>query len=118
MYSNRCGIICNLLSPTSNSCVVYGNELLAGIIDESIVPEHIGSKTEKELCSKSIQKEKDEILLRSEQRVIEKETDLFRCPKCFKSRVSYKEVQLRAIDEAADFICKCVECGHIFRGGH
>lgn len=116
MYSNRCGIVCNLLSPDSNSCIVYGNTLLQDIIDGSIDLSLIGSMTEKELCSQSIQKEKDEIALRSEQHVVEKESNLFKCPKCHERRVTYREVQLRAADEAADFICKCINCNHTFKG--
>lgn len=116
MYSNRCGIIYNLLNPESSSCRLYGSTLLQSIIDGTIDISMIGSMSEKELCPQATQKERDEISLRSEQRVIEKESNLFKCPNCKERRVTYREVQLRAIDEAPDYLCKCLKCNHRFKG--
>lgn len=116
MYSNRCGIIYNLLDPKSLSCKTYGSTLLQQVLDGSIDLKEIGFKSEKELCPQSIQKEKDEIAIRSEQHVIEKESNLFKCPNCKERRVTYREVQLRALDEAPDYLCKCLNCKHRFKG--
>jgi len=116
IYSNKCGMIYNLLDPTSNTCKIYGSTLLQQVLEESIDLKEIGYKSEKELCPQAMQKEKDEIALRSEQHVVEKESNLFRCPNCKERRVTYREVQLRALDEAPDYLCKCLNCKHRFKG--
>jgi DNA-directed RNA polymerase subunit M/transcription elongation factor TFIIS len=116
MYSNRCGIIYNLMDPTSNSCKLYGSTLLDKVLSGDIDLREIGNKTEKELCPQATQKERDEIALRSEQHVVEKESNLFKCPNCKERRVTYREVQLRALDEAPDYLCKCLNCNHRFKG--
>jgi len=116
MYSNKCGVIYNLLNYNSSSNRLYNSTLLENIINNKINIKEIGSKSEKELCPKSIELEKKQIELRSEQHVKEKESNLFRCPKCKERRVTYREVQLRSIDEAPDYSCKCLNCGSRFKG--
>lgn len=116
IYSNRCGIIYNLLDPKSSSCKIYGSSLLQTVLNETIDLKDIGFKSEKELCPQATQKERDEIAIRSEQHVVEKESNLFRCPNCKERRVTYREVQLRALDEAPDYLCKCLNCKHRFKG--
>ena len=115
-YSNRCGIIYNLLNPESTSCKLYGNSLLQQLINETIDISLMGSMSESELCPQSIQKEKDEIAIRSEQQVTQKESNLFKCPSCNERRVTYREVQLRSIDEAPDYLCVCLICNRKFKG--
>lgn len=116
IYSNRCGIIYNLMDPNSITNKIYGSTLIQNIFDETIDIKEIGFKTEKELCPQATQKERDEIAIRSEQHVIEKESNLFKCPNCKERRVTYREVQLRALDEAPDYLCKCLNCKHRFKG--
>lgn len=116
MYSTKCGIIYNLLNPDSMSNELYNSSLLDNILSNKIDVREIGDKSEKELCPKSIEQEKKQIELRSEQHVKEKESNLFRCPKCKERRVTYREVQLRALDEAPDYSCKCLNCGTRFKG--
>lgn len=116
MYSNRCGIIYNLLDPSSMSCKIYGSDLLEKLINDEVDIKNIGFKNEKELCPQATQKERDEITIRSEQHVKEKESNLFKCPNCKERRVTYREVQLRALDEAPDYLCLCLNCKHRFKG--
>jgi DNA-directed RNA polymerase subunit M/transcription elongation factor TFIIS len=116
IYSNRCGVIYNLMDPKSLSCKMYGSSLLDQILNETFDIKEIGFKSEKELCPQATQKERDEIAIRSEQHVIEKESNLFKCPNCKERRVTYREVQLRALDEAPDYLCKCLNCKHRFKG--
>jgi DNA-directed RNA polymerase subunit M/transcription elongation factor TFIIS len=114
MYSHKCGSIHNLLNPKSNTCRIYGSTLLDDIINNNINLEFIACISEKEICPLSIKEEKDEIELRSEQHIIEKESDLFDCPNCKQRRITYKEVQLRALDEAPNYKCICLNCNHRF----
>lgn len=116
IYSNRCGVIYNLLDPKSQTCKIYGSTLIQQIIDKSIDLKEIGFKSEKDLCPQATKKERDEIILRSEQCVVEKESNLFKCPNCKERRVTYREVQLRALDEAPDYLCRCLNCKHRFKG--
>jgi DNA-directed RNA polymerase subunit M/transcription elongation factor TFIIS len=116
IYSNRCGIIYNLLDKESNTCKLYGSTLLDQILNKTIDVNEIGFKTERELCPQATEKEKNEIAIRSEQYVKEKESNLFKCPNCKERRVTYREVQLRALDEAPDYLCKCLNCEHRFKG--
>jgi transcription elongation factor S-II len=116
MYSNKCGMIYNLLDITSNTYNIYKPRLVYDILEKKIDLTTIGFIPEKILCSQSIIKEKEEIEIRSEQYVKEKESNLFRCPKCKQRKITYKEVQLRALDEAPDYICRCLNCGHTFKG--
>jgi DNA-directed RNA polymerase subunit M/transcription elongation factor TFIIS len=116
MYSIRCGIIYNLINPNSTTNKIYKCNLLQQIIDNTIDLDTLGYKTENELCPKSTENEKNEILLRFEQHVIEKESNLFKCPNCKERRVTYREVQLRSIDESPDYLCKCLNCNHKFTG--
>lgn len=115
LYSIRCGIIYNIIDP--NSDISKSNNLLIinDIIDEKINIDEIGYKSEKELCPQSFKKEMDEINLRTEQVLESKSSSIFKCPKCKERKVSYKEVQLRSIDEAPDYICTCLHCKHLFK---
>jgi DNA-directed RNA polymerase subunit M/transcription elongation factor TFIIS len=116
MYSNRCGIILNLLNPKSSTNKIYNSDLLNRVLSGSIDPKTIGCIPERQLCPQALQKEKNEIELRSEQHLIEKESNLFKCPNCKERKVTYREVQLRSIDEAPDYLCKCLNCKHRFKG--
>lgn len=116
IYSNKCGSIYNLLNPKSRTCKLYGSTLLTSIINNTIDLDTIADKSEKDLCPQSVQKERDEIALRSEQHVVEKESNLFKCPNCKERKVTYREVQLRALDEAPDYLCVCLNCRHRFKG--
>ena len=75
-----------------------------------------GHPTVGETDEAAIAAERAEIASRSAQRIIEKESALFRCPHCGARRCSYIEVQRRSLDEAPDYICKCLACNHKVTG--
>jgi DNA-directed RNA polymerase subunit M/transcription elongation factor TFIIS len=79
-------------------------------------PEDLGDMTEKELCPQATAAERAEIAKRSEQKVAEKESNLFRCPHCGARRCTYREVQRRSLDEAPDYLCYCLSCNRRFTG--
>lgn len=116
IYSNKCGSICVVLDKDSPTFIKFGPVVLTDIFNNVIDINKIGTISIKKLLPQSIKSEQDEINIRSEQRVIEKESNLFKCPSCKERRVSYREVQLRSIDEAPDYLCKCINCGHNFKG--
>ena len=118
IYSTRCGTIGGLLDPGSSTCRAYGPTLVRRLLDGSLAPEALGDMTEKALCPQATAAERAEIAARSEQRVVEKESNLFRCPHCGERRSSYQEIQRRSLDEAPDYLCVCLnpKCRHRFTG--
>lgn len=116
MYSNRCASIYNILNPNSRTCKTYGSYLLDKVLSEEIDLDNIGNMTEKMLCPQATEHERLVLKLRSEQKVTEKTSNMFKCPNCGERMVTFVEVQLRALDEAPDYNCTCKNCGHKFRG--
>jgi DNA-directed RNA polymerase subunit M/transcription elongation factor TFIIS len=124
IYSTRCGTIAVLLNPASAPCRAYKSNglLISRLLGESGVmslsPEDLGELNEKELCPAAVAKERAEIAMRAEQKVAEKESNLFRCPHCGMRRCTYLEVQRRSLDEAPDYLCRCLnpQCGRRFTG--
>ena len=118
IYSTRCGTILRLLNPNSMSCKQYGNVLINKIISKEILPSEVGFLSEIDICPEATQKEREEIYRRSEQKVTEKESNLFICPHCKTRKCTYREVQRRSLDEAPDYDCFCLNCKHRFTGRH
>jgi DNA-directed RNA polymerase subunit M/transcription elongation factor TFIIS len=129
IYSTRCGTIAMLLNPSSSSCRAYGGDnLVQRLLGAEGVPplgaegvpplspEALGSLSEKELCPEATVQERAEIAKRSEQKVVEKESNLFRCTHCGERRCTYVEVQRRSLDEAPDYMCYCLSCSRRFTG--
>jgi DNA-directed RNA polymerase subunit M/transcription elongation factor TFIIS len=115
MYSTKCGMIFNLLNPDSTTNKLYESKLLDQILSGQ-VEDIIKDKSERCLCPKALEEEIKEINLRNEQKITENKSNLFKCGKCGFSEVTYREVQLRSIDEAPDYFCKCLKCGNVFKG--
>jgi len=118
IYSTRCGTINGLLDPTSTPCRAYGLSLVARLQSGGLAAETLGDMTEKELCPQATAAERAEIAKRSEQKVVEKESNLFRCPHCGERRSTYQEIQRRSLDEAPDYLCVCLnpKCRRRFTG--
>lgn len=125
IYSTRCGTINGLLDPRSTSCAAYGATLVVRLLAAEPIdglaplrPEELGDLTEKALCPQATAAERAEIAKRSEQKVDEKESNLFRCPHCHERRCTYREVQRRSLDEAPDYLCLCLnpDCKRRFTG--
>jgi len=118
IYSSRCGTILGMLDPTSSTSQAYGPSLVPRLLSGELAPEMLGTMTEKLICPAATVTERAEIARRSEQKVVRKESNLFRCPHCNERRCTYDEVQRRALDEAPDYICLCLnpQCGRRFTG--
>ena len=89
VYSTRCGTIAVFLDPGSAPCRAYGATLARRLLAAAPVdglppirPDEVGNLSEKELCPRATEAERAEIKKRSEQKVVVKESNLFRCPHC------------------------------------
>lgn len=111
-YSSRCGTILRLLSPNSLSSIEYGPILVNKLLSNKILPSNVGFMDENIICPESQEVEKINIQKRLNQKIEEKYSDLYTCPSCKQRKCIYNTVQRRALDEAPDIICKCLnpEC--------
>ncbi|WRY69414.1 pI243L [African swine fever virus] len=115
-YSTRCGTINHIINCEKKSHQQQDNDALNKLISGELKPEAIGSMTFAELCPSAALKEKTEITLRSQQKVAEKTSQLYKCPNCKQRMCTYREVQTRALDEPSTIFCTCKKCGHEFIG--
>jgi DNA-directed RNA polymerase subunit M/transcription elongation factor TFIIS len=116
IYSTRCGAVYCALDPSSASCASYGPQLLPRILSGEVAIASVGDMSERNMCPPATAEERAEIAMRSAQRVVEKESTLFSCPHCKARRCTYIEVQRRSLDEAPDYICRCLACNRKFTG--
>jgi DNA-directed RNA polymerase subunit M/transcription elongation factor TFIIS len=114
-YSSKCGTILRLLSIKSQSSREYGNILIDQIINETINIDNIGFMSENDICPIAQERERISIQIRMSQKIDEKSSNLYKCPICKERKTTYITKQLRALDEAADTICTCLNCSHVFR---
>ena len=116
VYSARCGTLnCNL---DRDSSVVrqHGAFALARLLSGEWSPDAMGEYASTKLCPQAGQREREEITLRNQQRVVEKSSRLYRCPNCRARDCVYREVQTRGLDESATIFCTCRQCGAQFNG--
>jgi len=82
MYSSRCGtLVCNL-DPDSSVCRAHGTHALDQLAAGHWSPDEAGRYTSGQLCPAAASRERDEITLRSQQRIEEKTSQLYQCPHC------------------------------------
>lgn len=119
IYSACCSHVASNLDPTGSVArsVSEGkpwalDQLASGVWP----PESLGMKTAAELCPQADQAERDRVMHRLKQRVDEKTSALFRCPRCHKRNHTYRLVQIGAGDEPSTFMCTCKECGQNYEG--
>jgi len=119
IYATRIATVCENLDPDGPVARELGltempaaRELARG----AWAPESLGKKTAAELCPEAGQKIRDRIRLRLDQKVEEKTSSLFPCPRCRKKRHTYRQVQIGAGDEPSTIMCTCLECGFNYAG--
>lgn len=115
-YSPICAEVLSYINVNSLTCQTYGRQILDNIISGKLDPKKIAFQTCAQLCPESMRREKERIEIRMNQKIDVKVSKLFKCPYCKKSESSYKEVQKRALDEPASYVCICLnpECGRPF----
>lgn len=112
-YSTRAGEILALLDCRSALWEEQGKVFATGLLSagaESVGS--YGSMSNVELCPSATSAIRSEIELRSRQVIDERTSEMFKCSQCHKSACVYTTAQRRSLDEAPDYNCRCVACGH------
>lgn len=117
VYSGRCGLVSANIDPSGAVAQSVGgawalDRLAAG----DWQPEALGAMTETELCPQAGKADRDAVAHRLNQKVDEKTSTLFACPRCHKRNHTYRQVQIGAGDEPSTFMCTCKECGENYEG--
>jgi DNA-directed RNA polymerase subunit M/transcription elongation factor TFIIS len=72
---------------------------------------------DKEMCPESTQSIRDEMALRSKQKIDQRTSEQFTCPECGERKCVYTIVQLRGPDEPSSYKCRCMVCNQPFTVG-
>lgn len=117
IYSARLGAVFANLDPQSAVARTTGGFwLLDRLAEKDLSPDQLGGLSEAELCPPASAACRLQIELRQSQKVTEKESTMFRCPRCKERRHTYRSVQIGSGDEASTFMCTCLNCGENFEG--
>lgn len=111
MYATRCAIILGNISPESY--------MMKKIKTGEWKYNQVGLLDADELDPESSIEMKKILETRSMQKVKEKETNMYKCPKCGKKRTTVPQgKQLRSADESQTQFVNCLECEERFKIGH
>ena len=117
VYSSRCGLVSANIDPGGAVVEEVGESwALDQLASGAWLPESLGAMTAAELCPQAGRAERDEVARRLNQKVEEKTSSLFACPRCCKRNHTYRQVQIGCADELSVFMCTCKECGENFEG--
>lgn len=116
IYSGRAGTVASMLDPAGVTVRQFGPRLYTALATGALSAQACGELDPKQVYPESVAAERAEIDRRREQHVQEKETNLFKCPHCGERRSTYRQVQRRCLDEAPDYICRCLACKRRFMG--
>lgn len=110
-YSERCGRLLVTLDRKSRVCTAYGAGVLEALAAGELDPAGAGALSARELVPSATEEIERGLAVRRSQRVQEKWSTLFQCPRCGERKCTYVTVQLRSLDEPASHICVC-QCEH------
>jgi DNA-directed RNA polymerase subunit M/transcription elongation factor TFIIS len=119
-YATRCGEVARTLDPRGAVAEAYGRPIFAALSAKKIAPEHVGGMSCRALCPPAFAEAERRLELHyaaiesSKAEVVA--SSLYRCPHCGARRCTFRSVQRRSGDEAANTECTCLECGMGFRG--
>ncbi|GFR89424.1 transcription factor SII homolog [Elysia marginata] len=118
VYSARVGLVSANIDPAGS--VLQNVESSTWALDKLAEgewrPEALGAMTDTELCPQAGQAERDKVHTRINQKINEKTSSFFACPRCRKRNHTYRQIQVRSADEISTFMCTCKECGENYEG--
>lgn len=109
IYSEKCSRIMSNLDPTSTVGSAHLGDIIAA--DPNICTQ-VANMRDEELCPLAAAREREEIAIRSAQKVEVKISTQYECGRCGQKKTQYVEAQLRALDEPSNRKVVCVSCGH------
>lgn len=89
--------------------------LIDRVLDGGVDPNNVAELSNHEMCPAASKAERDEILLRKQQKIEEKVSHAYICRKCGKNDTVALEYQGRCADEGSSISIKCVHCKHVWR---
>ncbi len=108
IYADKAGIINQLLRND-----LYSDDIIAKIESKEINISKIAFMTSIELVPQYFSKYSDLNELRMKQDIVKKRSNIYKCPSCKANDCQYWPKQMKAADEATNFLCLCV-CGNTF----
>lgn len=116
LYSTRAGSVLANVDPHGSIVRAHGPVTIDLICAGVFTPEEIGGASERVMCPAASQNDVDLIELRSRQVVVQKVSQLYKCPMCHARNHTYRSIQMRGTDEAATIMCTCLKCGEHYEG--
>lgn len=115
VYNNICrSIYSNLLEDT----YIKNKNLLIKLKNKDFLPHDLAFMSSEELYPEKwvtiIEKQKRKLKEAYEIKQVSM-TDLIKCGKCKKNKISYQELQTRSGDESMTIFFTCLSCGHKWR---
>ena len=115
IYNNICrSIYSNLLEDT----YIKNKNLLIKLKNKDFLPHDLAFMSSEELYPEKwvtiIEKQKRKLKEAYEIKQVSM-TDLIKCGKCKKNKISYQELQTRSGDESMTIFFTCLSCGHKWR---
>lgn len=110
-YNEKVYNICVNLDPESelNGGKSY---LMDKLINGELKPKELITLTTEQLNPDKNKKLIELINTKKQQKIVEKTTDIYKCPKCKERETVAREVQLNGLDEATHTHVRCVKCQH------
>lgn len=118
VYSARVGLVSANIDPSGSVIqnVEGGSWALDKLAEGVWLPEGLGTMSATELCPQAGKAVRDDVNKRINQKIAEKTSSFFACPRCHKRNHTYRQVQIGAGDEPSTFMCTCKECGENYEG--
>ena len=125
IYSARIGCISANLDPFGSVARALdggpggareGTWLLDRLVGGALAPAALGGMSVAALCPRAGEAERSLVAHRLGQKVEEKTSTMFSCPRCKQRKHTYRQVQIGAGDEPSSFMCSCKNCGEHFEG--
>lgn len=111
-FIQRYSATCSRVLSNMNSGTVT---LLDKIINGDINANNVATLSAVDLCPEASEVERSSIQLRLGQKIEDKFSSIYTCPKCKCKKTKVREYQSRSADECGTFSIWCSECEYVWR---
>lgn len=118
VYSSRLGTVASNLDPNGLVAAHVAGTLSAfdRLVSGEWQPFDLGAMAAVDLCPEATAAVRAKVDRRVNQKIDEKTSTYFACPRCKKRNHTYRLVQIGSGDEPSTFMCTCKECGEHYEG--